>query len=125
MNYGLPYASTSSTTGWAGYFQGNVNIAGNAAISGTTTVNNISITGTCVGCSAGGAAAPTQSLQYNNGGNFGGATGLYYSTTRSGLDFLANVTTANLIALADERHGIKPASLSAPNLGGANINRYR
>src|SRR6201999_1470635 len=45
VNYGL-YASTSSTTGWAGYFQGNVNINGdltatNEAISGTTTVNNI------------------------------------------------------------------------------------
>ena len=51
-NYGL-YASTSSATGWAGYFQGNVNIAGNAAISGTTTVGNIIVTGTCTGCGNG------------------------------------------------------------------------
>ncbi len=51
-NYGL-YASTSSATGWAGYFQGNVNIAGNAAISGTTTVGNIIVTGTCTGCGSG------------------------------------------------------------------------
>ena len=45
VNYGL-YASTSSTTGYAGFFQGAVNVTGNltgsnAALTGTTTVNNI------------------------------------------------------------------------------------
>ena len=36
VNYGL-YASTSSATGWAGYFQGPVNVAGNITVTSCTT----------------------------------------------------------------------------------------
>ena len=51
------YASNTSSSGWAGYFNGNVNITGDSAISGTTTVNNITITGSCIGCLAAGSNA--------------------------------------------------------------------
>lgn len=72
----------------------------------STTVSGMSACGTGLSCSStgvisitsGGVASPTQSLQYNNGGSFGGATGLYYSTTRAGLD-LASTTTGNGISL--------------------------
>jgi hypothetical protein len=57
LNYGL-YASTSSASGYAGYFNGAVNITGNltgtnAALNGTTTVTNLVVTGTCIGCETG------------------------------------------------------------------------
>ena len=44
LNYGL-YASTSSASGWAGYFQGPVNVAGNITVT------------SCTGCSAAGSNA--------------------------------------------------------------------
>ena len=44
LNYGL-YASTSSASGWAGYFDGAVNVAGNLIVS------------SCTGCSAAGSNA--------------------------------------------------------------------
>lgn len=81
---------------------GTLNVTTNATLAGTTTVNNISITGTCVGCTATPAAGSIYNIQYNNGSNaFAANAGLNVSTTRGGIDFLANVTTANLLSLGN------------------------
>ena len=81
---------------------GTLHTTANATMAGTTTVNNISITGTCTGCTATPAAGSIYNIQYNNGSNaFAANAGLNVSTTRAGLDFLSNVTTANLLSLGN------------------------
>jgi hypothetical protein len=86
----------------------------NLALSSTVTVTNLSVTGTCTGCGGGGGGSPggpVQALQYNAGAStFGGATGLFVSTTRSGIDFLASVTTSNLISIG--AHGTDTTSFA-------------
>ena len=58
VNYGL-YASTSSTTGYAGFFQGAVNVTGNLTGYQCSPLwydhrqTTSSITGTCTGCGNG------------------------------------------------------------------------
>lgn len=92
----------------------NIEGIGNANLAGTTTVNNLSVTGTCTGCGTG--ASPGGSglnIQYRaTSTTFGGATGLFASTTRGGLDFLSAVTTANLLS-----NGDAGADVTTYNLG--------
>ena len=99
--------TTGSSSGYAGYFQGNVNITGNAAISGTTTLGNISVTGTCTGCGNGAiislssltSATTTNSFDNNNWaqiwkwGTLSSETALTLSTS--------SMTTGTLLNLAD------------------------
>ena len=47
------------------------------------------------------AAGSSGNIQYNGGSGFAANAGLNVSTTRGGIDFLANVTTANLLSLGD------------------------
>lgn len=89
----------------------------NIALSGTITASGLS-SGTVAASSFLGldsnnkvvksastvtpAAGSSGNIQYNNGSNaFAAASGLNVSTTRGGLDFLANVTTANLLSLGN------------------------
>lgn len=98
-------------------------VGGTNALNYSTSANVYS----CNSISAGATpTSPSLSLQYNNGaGGFGGATGLYYSTTRSGIDFLASTTSANLISLGDKgldttSIAVGPSALVAQTITGAN-----
>ena len=111
VNYGL-YASTSSSTGWAGYFDGAVNVAGNlnaanAAIGGTTTVNNITVTGSCLGCLAPGSnalSALTSATSTNSIDNAAYAQTWTWNSLSSGTAFTISsnsMTTGTLLSLQD------------------------
>ena len=98
VNYSL-YASTSSTSGYAGYFQGKVNV------NGVLTVSS------CTGCSAGSSAAlssitsatTTNSIDSTNNaitwkwGTLGTQTALTLSTS--------SMTSGTLLALTDTSAG--------------------
>ena len=111
LNFGL-YASTSSASGWAGYFDGAVNIAGNlsaanAAIGGTTTVNNITVTGSCVGCLAPGSnalSALTSATTGNTIDNAAYGQTWSWNSLSSGTAFTISsnsMTTGSLLSLLD------------------------
>ena len=124
-------ATNSSTTGYAGYFVGNVNITGDSAISGTTTLNNVTITGTCNGCVGTGSqligsvttaatsfifGEPTSGF-YTTGANViaieeNGVPVEQWNTLGSGVDYL-NITPGKANT---------PITIAATSTGGTDAN---
>ena len=94
VNYGL-YASTSSASGYAGYFQGAVNVAGNLTVSSCTG---------CLGAGANSLSALTSATTTNSIDNAAYGQTWSWNSLSSGTAFTISsnsMTTGSLLSLQD------------------------